>query len=91
MHIIQIQTSAAAHAATDPQTLASVPIIVLTADHPELQPILDGFGLDTCCGGHLTLVEACAEHGLDPAPIAKALLEALQPPGVNDGYHPEGD
>jgi iron-sulfur cluster repair protein YtfE (RIC family) len=81
MHIIQIQTSAA-HALTDSQTLASAPIMVLTADHPELQPILDRFGLDSCCGGHLTVVEACAEHGLDPAPIAKALLDALQPPGA---------
>jgi iron-sulfur cluster repair protein YtfE (RIC family) len=79
MQIIQIQNSTAP-VATDPQMLASTPIMVLTADHPELQPILDGFGLDTCCGGHLTLLEACAEHKLDPAPIAQALLEVLQPP-----------
>jgi iron-sulfur cluster repair protein YtfE (RIC family) len=79
MQIIKIQNSSA-RVATDPQMLASTPIMVLTADHPELQPILDGFGLDTCCGGHLTVLEACAEHSLDPAPIAQALLETLQPP-----------
>jgi iron-sulfur cluster repair protein YtfE (RIC family) len=81
MQIIQIQNSTAP-VATDPQMLASTPIMVLTADHPELQPILDRCGLDTCCGGHLTVSEACAEHGLDPAPIVRALLEALQPPGA---------
>jgi regulator of cell morphogenesis and NO signaling len=54
------------------------PIMVLIAEHPVLQPILDRLGLDTCCGGHLTLTEACAEQGLDVADVAHALLEALE-------------
>jgi iron-sulfur cluster repair protein YtfE (RIC family) len=79
-HLSQIQTSAT-HAATDPHMFDTTPIMLLTTDHPELQPILDSFGLDTCCGGHLTVVEACGERGLDAAAIANALREALRPPG----------
>jgi hypothetical protein len=67
----------------DPQTfVTTTPIMVLTDDHPELLPILDRFGLDTCCGGHLTVVEACGEHGLAVAAVTQALLEALVPHGV---------
>jgi iron-sulfur cluster repair protein YtfE (RIC family) len=62
-------------------SVTTTPIAVLVADHPELSPILDRFGLDTCCGGHLTVVEACGEHGLAAAVVTQALLEALDPHG----------
>jgi iron-sulfur cluster repair protein YtfE (RIC family) len=77
MHPIQIEIQAT-HAALDTQTLAKTPIMVLTADHPGLQQILDGFGVDTCCGGHLTVAQACGEHGLDARAVEQALFEALQ-------------
>ena len=55
-----------------------MPIMELIAEHPALQPILDRFDLDTCCGGHLTVTEACGEQGLDAAVVANALLEVLE-------------
>jgi iron-sulfur cluster repair protein YtfE (RIC family) len=79
MSLIQIQTNDT-HLGIDPRTaVTTTPIMVLTAEHPELLPILDGFGLDTCCGGHLTVVEACGEHGLGVAAVTEALREALVP------------
>ncbi len=77
MHLIQIQTNDTP-ITVDPHALVTAtPIMELTAEHPELLPILDRFGLDTCCGGHLTVTEACGEHGLDAAVVANALLEVL--------------
>jgi iron-sulfur cluster repair protein YtfE (RIC family) len=58
--------------------VTGTPIMELIAAHSELQPILDRFGVDTCCGGHLTVTEACGEHGLDAAIVADALLEVLE-------------
>jgi iron-sulfur cluster repair protein YtfE (RIC family) len=81
MSLIQIQTNDT-HVTIDPHTsVTTTPIMVLTAEHPELLPILDRFGLDTCCGGHLTVVEACGEHGLAVGALTEALLEALVPHG----------
>jgi regulator of cell morphogenesis and NO signaling len=57
--------------------LAATPIMVLVADHPQLKPVLDEHGLDTCCGGHFTVTEAAAEHGIDPAPVLDALRRHL--------------
>ena len=78
MHLIQIQTNDT-RTTVDPDTLVTItPIVELIAAHPELELILDGFGLDTCCGGHLTVTEACGEHGLDAAVVANALLEVFE-------------
>jgi iron-sulfur cluster repair protein YtfE (RIC family) len=64
----------------DSQTsVTTTPITVLVAEHPELPPILDRFGLDTCCGGHLTVIEACGGHGLGAAAVTGALVEAFVP------------
>ena len=78
MHLIQIQTNDT-HITVDPHTLVTItPILELTAEYPELQPMLERFGLDTCCGGHLTVTEACGEQGLDAAAVATALLHVLE-------------
>jgi regulator of cell morphogenesis and NO signaling len=45
---------------------------------PETLPVLQGFGLDTCCGGALTLEQAAERHGLD----LRQLLEALRAAGA---------
>ena len=79
MSLIQIQTNDTDLAIDQRTAVTATPIMVLTAAHPELLPILDGFGLDTCCGGHLTVVEACGEHGLGVAAVTEALREALVP------------
>ena len=78
MHLIQLQTNNPV-TTVDPDTLVTItPIMELIAEHPELQPTLDGFGLDTCCGGHLTVTEACGEHGPDAAVVANTLLDVLE-------------
>jgi iron-sulfur cluster repair protein YtfE (RIC family) len=78
MHLIQIQTNDT-HTNPDPRTLVTTtPIMELIAEHPDLQPTLDRLGLDTCCGGYLTVTEACGEQGLDVASAATALLEVLE-------------
>jgi hypothetical protein len=76
MHLIQIQTNKHPRLGT---FVTTTPIMVLTAEHPDLLPILDRFGLDTCCGSHLTVVEACGEHALDPDAVATALVDRLKP------------
>lgn len=57
--------------------LAATPIMLLTAEYPQLKPVLDGFGLDTCCGGHMTVTEAAAEQSIETGPVLEALRLAL--------------
>lgn len=40
---------------------------------PEAAPVLNRFGIDTCCGGSLPLSEAAATAGIE----AEALVAAL--------------
>lgn len=35
--------------------------------------IFEELGIDSCCGGHRTLAEACAEKGIDPEPVLQQL------------------
>lgn len=49
----------------------------LIALHPESLPVLNGFGIDTCCGGALPLGDAAAEHGIDPERLLAALRAAV--------------
>lgn len=48
---------------------------LVTAD-PGAARVLERFGLDYCCGGRRTLVQACGEAGVDPAGVADALAAA---------------
>ena len=57
--------------------LAATPILELIGSYPQFKEILDGFGLDTCCGGHLNVVEAAVQDGIDVAPVLEALRAAL--------------
>ena len=56
--------------------LANTPMLELMMANPRFKEILDRFGLDTCCGSHMTVIEATAETGTDPAPILEALRTA---------------
>ncbi|MDQ4078297.1 MAG: DUF542 domain-containing protein [Chloroflexota bacterium] len=40
---------------------------------PETLPVLQRFGLDTCCGGSLPLQSAVAHHGLNLETVLAAL------------------
>lgn len=49
----------------------------LVARAPEALPVLQRFGLDTCCGGALTLAVAAEHHALDLAELLTAIRAAL--------------
>lgn len=57
--------------------LATTPILVLTAACPGLGDVLERFGLDTCCGGHMSVAEAAAEAGVPADPVIAAMCDAL--------------
>ena len=44
-------------------------------ERPARSKVFERFGLDYCCGGHLSLEEACAKVGADPANVLRALAE----------------
>jgi regulator of cell morphogenesis and NO signaling len=50
----------------------------LLARAPEALPVLQRFGLDTCCGGSLSLAVAAQHHGLELAELVAALTEAVE-------------
>ena len=50
----------------------------IVARYPGALPVLQGFGLDTCCGGALPLQAAAQHHGLDLAELMSALRAELE-------------
>jgi iron-sulfur cluster repair protein YtfE (RIC family) len=56
-------------------------IAELVLDYPQLLPVLDTLGLDTCCGGHLTPGQAAVEHGLDPEAVQGTVERAIEREG----------
>ncbi|HEY5888399.1 MAG TPA: iron-sulfur cluster repair di-iron protein [Acidimicrobiales bacterium] len=50
------------------RTLADV-----VTEEPGAARVLEGFGLDYCCGGRRTLADACAREGVDPNRVLAAL------------------
>jgi iron-sulfur cluster repair protein YtfE (RIC family) len=49
----------------------------IVAVEPRALPVLQAFGLDTCCGGSLPLQVAAQHHRRDLAEVLAALHEAL--------------
>lgn len=63
------------------QTVGSV-----VAQHPALSRVFESAGIDYCCGGKVSLEEACAKQGLDPDQLMAQLRAASQQapaPAVN--------
>ncbi|HTJ24235.1 MAG TPA: DUF542 domain-containing protein [Gemmatimonadaceae bacterium] len=50
----------------------------IVARHPETIAIFNRFGMDTCCGGGVSVEEAARRDGLDVAQILSALREATE-------------
>jgi len=44
-------------------------------ERPSRSKVFERFGLDYCCGGHLSLEVACAKTGVGPADVLRALAE----------------
>ena len=50
----------------------------IVACYPQTLPVLQGFGLDTCCGGALPLRTAAKHHNLDLEALLTALRAAVE-------------
>lgn len=53
----------------------------LVARYPRVLPVLQRFGLDTCCGGALPLRVAAQHHDLDAAEVLAALQSVVNGEG----------
>jgi regulator of cell morphogenesis and NO signaling len=69
---VEITKTAAAGAVTPAMTVAEV-----TRRWPHALPILQRLGINHCCGAHLSLAEAAATAGVDPATLIAALDAAV--------------
>jgi iron-sulfur cluster repair protein YtfE (RIC family) len=49
----------------------------IVARYPQTLPVLQSFGLDTCCGGALSLRTAAEHHALDPEHLLDALAAKI--------------
>lgn len=49
---------------------------MIVARYPAALPVLQRFGLDTCCGGSLPLATAAEHHALDLEAVLAALVSA---------------
>lgn len=63
---------------------ANIPVWELVRGHAGRARVLDGFGIDYCCGGRTPLKEACSQQGLD----VEEVLHALE---ANDDAQPAAD
>lgn len=50
----------------------------IVARYPQSLPVLQRFGLDTCCGGSLPLRTAVEHHGLDLEQVISELRTAIK-------------
>lgn len=70
------------HTVTEPTTITpETTINAIVANYPHTLPVLQQFGLDTCCGGALHLKTAAEHHGLDLTQVLAALRAAVQETG----------
>jgi iron-sulfur cluster repair protein YtfE (RIC family) len=53
----------------------------LVEDYPEAMPVLDRYGIDTCCGGGRTVPQAAEAHGLDQSMLNDELLRTIRGEG----------
>lgn len=61
-----------------PELLAETTLNELVARYPQVLPVLQRVGLDTCCGGALPLRVAAEHHALDLDQLVGALREAIE-------------
>lgn len=50
----------------------------LVQSHPSTLPVLNSLGIDSCCGGALTLTTVAQKHHLDPDVLRSALARAIR-------------
>lgn len=54
----------------------------MVATHPETIAVFNRFGLDTCCGGGVSIAEAARRDGAKLGDLVQALHGALDSAGV---------
>ncbi len=52
---------------------SETPVRDIAVECPIAIPVLERFGIDYCCGGRLTLAEACAKRDIDLGPVLEEL------------------
>lgn len=52
----------------------------IVARFPQTAAVFNRFGLDTCCGGGVSVREAAARDGLDVDQVLEALARAMRCP-----------
>jgi regulator of cell morphogenesis and NO signaling len=62
---------------------ATMSVGELVAERPGRSRVFEELGIDYCCGGKLSLAEACARRGLQPDAVRRSLDEA-DTEGVSD-------
>lgn len=50
----------------------------IVVEQPNLSRVFDKLGINYCCGGKLSLREACAENGLDPDSVVRELKGSVE-------------
>ena len=63
--------------ATVPETMTVNEFI---ARHPASVAVFNRLGIDTCCGGHMSLAEAAAQRGMAVESLLEALRQAMGGP-----------
>jgi hypothetical protein len=64
---------------SEPITLTAQDTLnLIVARYPQALPVLQHFGLDSCCGGALPLHTAAQHHRLDLSEVVAALRVALE-------------
>lgn len=58
---------------------------VVAADY-RAADVFQRLGIDFCCGGDVSLAEACREHGVDPAALDEELEQLALVPGRGEQY-----
>lgn len=55
----------------------SLSVNVILARYPSTLPVFNRFGLDTCCGGGLSVADAARAADVDAAALCSALADAI--------------
>jgi len=50
----------------------------IVANYPETMSVFNGFGIDTCCGGGVSVEEAARRDSLDVEVVMAALWKAVE-------------
>lgn len=63
----------------DSESILDTPVATIVARSPGTGRVFERFGIEYCCQGRRRLGEACAERGVSPGEVLKALRSASGP------------